>query len=153
MLLSLRCHRPVRRVALVAVLGACAHHARADGAATVDAAGQIRARSVALAAAEGRKDVAAVLPYFTEDVVVHAAGAPPITGRDGVRRFYDEAFKAPIVTFTGTVTTVTVARAGDLAYETGVNRFVIATPEARSRTSASTSRCGRRPGASGGSRC
>jgi ketosteroid isomerase-like protein len=87
---------------------------------------RIRARSRQLVDAEGRKDVDKILPFYTQDAVSQPPGAPAAEGHAAIRKFYADFYQAvPLVSFTATINTVNVAQAGDLAYETGINRFLI----------------------------
>lgn len=92
------------------------------------AASRIRQASARLAAAEARRDVEAAVAFFSRDAIVHPPGAPAIVGREGVRKFYEQGFTLPFVSFTSTTSHVEVARGGDMAVETGVNRFVFGGP-------------------------
>lgn len=73
---------------------------------------------------EVRRDIDASLSYMTEDVVVHAEGAPPIVGIDGTRAMYEEFFKVPYVDLEILPRNVVVAASGDFAYDIGPFNFV-----------------------------
>jgi ketosteroid isomerase-like protein len=84
----------------------------------------ISARTEEWFADEVRRDIDASLSYMTEDVVVHAEGAPPIVGIDGTRAMYEEFFKIPYVDLEFLPRDVVVAASGDFAYDIGPFNFV-----------------------------
>jgi uncharacterized protein (TIGR02246 family) len=86
---------------------------------------EIRARSREVVAAEVRKDLEAVMPYYADSAVVHMEGAPAIRGHSAIRQVYRDFFSAPMTFDGATITDIQVARSGDLAYETGTNQFTI----------------------------
>ena len=119
--------RLARRVGHCAVLFAVtACQPRAEppvDARTAEA--EIRARSQTIVAAEIRKDLETVMPFYAESAVIHMEGSPAIRGDTAIRRVYADLFGAPM-TFDSAVTTdIRVARSGELAYETGVNHFTM----------------------------
>ena len=83
----------------------------------------MRERSRALVRAEAQKNFNAALTFWADDAVVHFEGTPAITGHQGIRQAYEQGFQPPLVDFDATITHITVARSGELAYETGVNHF------------------------------
>lgn len=87
------------------------------------AADEIRARSHAIAAAEARKDIETALTFWEENAVVHFEGTPAVVGKAGLRAVYQQFFASGFLEFTPAITSVEVARSGDLAYETGVNNI------------------------------
>ena len=106
---------------LVALTG-CARDPVPDLAQEIEA---LQARAVALAAAEAAMDRDAALAFWSEDAVMHLAGSPPIVGRAAVADLYEQVF-AQIVEFEATSTQIELAAAGDLAWELGTNRTVVA---------------------------
>ena len=105
--------RVLSGVLAVALASSAAPFARAETAES-----EVRARSRGVAAAEERLDVDAVMPFWAEDAVVHFAGAPPLVGRDSIRKMYADAFPK-LKSFRGETTDVHVSSSGDLAWETG----------------------------------
>jgi ketosteroid isomerase-like protein len=90
----------------------------------------VRARSEGVAAAEAAFDVAAALAFWADDAIVQGAGTPQIQGKDAIGELYREYFESGMLKeFSGTTSHLEVSAAGDLAYEYGVNRFVVAGPE------------------------
>lgn len=120
----MRLGRRVGQYALLFAVAACQRRVEtAVDARTAEA--EIRARSQAVVAAEIRKDLESVMPFYADSAVIHMEGAPAIRGHTAIRRVYADFFGAPM-TFDRAVTTdIRVARSGDLAYETGVNHFTM----------------------------
>jgi ketosteroid isomerase-like protein len=110
----------------VSVLVAC-------GAPPVDVTAEteaVRARSEQVVAAEAAFDVEAALTFWADDAVVQPAGAPQIQGKAALGDLYRQIFGSGMVKeFSGTTSHLEVSAAGDLAYEYGVNRMVLAGPE------------------------
>lgn len=110
----------------ITVLGACSGP-RVDVAAETAA---VRARSQALAAVEASQNTEGALAYWAQDAIVQPAGAPQIQGREAVRALYNSFFGGgQLKKFEGTTTQLQVSQGGDLAYEYGVNRMVLAGPK------------------------
>lgn len=109
-----------------AVLAAC-------GTPQVDVAAEreaVRARSEGVVAAEAAFDVGGALEFWAEDAVVQGAGMPQIQGKEAIDALYRQYFESGMLKeFSGTVSHLEVSAAGDIAYEYGVNRFVVAGPE------------------------
>lgn len=107
--------------------------AAACGGPTVDLEAEratLHARSEALVAAEAAQDLETVLTFWAPDAVVQPAGTPQIRGIDAVEDLYRSFFDSGVLKeFQGTATHLHVAASGDLAWETGVNRMVLAGPE------------------------
>ena len=78
----------------------------------------IRANSRAVAEAEARKDADAVMPYWTEDAVVHFNGESTLQGRDAIGKMYRERLPR-LETFRAETNSVEVSPGGGLAWETG----------------------------------
>lgn len=111
-------------VLAAAALSACA-------GPTTDIAAEeaaVRARSHALATAEASENIDAALAFFAEDAVIQAAGNPQIQDLATMRTVYGGVFLS-IKTFQGTTSKVIVAQSGDLAWEYGINRIVLGTPQ------------------------
>ena len=93
-----------------------------------DAERALHVRSDAFQAAESAQDAQRSTSFWTADAVVHLSGAPVLAGRDAVAALYRQFFSGGMKEIRGTPTHVEMARSGDLAYETGVNRIVLRTP-------------------------
>ncbi|HWP38116.1 MAG TPA: DUF4440 domain-containing protein [Gemmatimonadales bacterium] len=110
----------------VAVLGACSGP-RVDVAAETAA---VQARSKAVAAAEAAQNTEGALAFWADNAVVQPAGAPQIQGREAIRALYNSFFgTGQLKEFEGTTKHIEVSEAGDLAWEYGVNRMVLAGPK------------------------
>jgi ketosteroid isomerase-like protein len=98
-----------------------------DVAAEMEA---VRARSEGVVAAEAAFDVPGAMAFWANDAIVHGAGAPQIEGKEAIDDLYRQYFESGMLKeFSGTTSHLEVSAAGDLAYEYGVNRFVLAGPE------------------------
>ena len=93
------------------------------GADLQSGARDLRERSTRIAALEDQKNIDSVLTFYDAEAVIQAPGAPPVRGREAIRRLYEEFRKIPFVAFKPSITTLEVGAGGDLGYETGVNRF------------------------------
>lgn len=106
--------------------------AAATGAASDPTAAEraLHARSDAFQAAESAMDAPRATSFWAADAVVQPAGAPAVVGRDAVGALYRQWFGSgtTVKELRGTPSRVEMARSGDLAYETGVNRIVFRTP-------------------------
>ena len=88
----------------------------------------VRARTQALAAAEASKNTDASLAFYAEDAINQTPGNPQIQDLASIRKAYDGTW-ASIKSFQGTTSKITVSRSGDLAWEYGINRIVIGSPQ------------------------
>ncbi len=113
-------HRPLIGAAIL-LLGACAGP-QVDIEAETAA---IRERGEALVAAESAMDTEASLAFWTPDAIVQGHAMPQMAGHDGLRTVY-QGFFAALAEFGSTTTHIEVAASGDLAWEYGVNRSVVA---------------------------
>lgn len=105
----------VRRIGLAAAV-ALAGSLSAHGETPAEA--EVRARSRAIAEAEARLDADAVMPFWTQDAVVHFAGAEPIVGREAIHKMYADVFPK-LKSFRGEATEIHASAGGDMAWETG----------------------------------
>ena len=106
----------------IAALTGCARDSALDVAHEIET---LQGRAAALAAAEAAMDSNAALGFWSDDAVMHLAGSPPIVGRAAVAALYEQVF-AQIVEFEANSTQIELAAAGDLAWELGTNRTVVA---------------------------
>ena len=102
-----------------------------------DAEAAIRARSRAVAEAEANKDAAAVMPYWTEDAVVHFNGEAPLRGKAAIGAMYRERLPR-LETFRAETNSIEVAPGADMAWETGTTFVTL--PSASGSPVASTSK-------------
>ena len=90
----------------------------------------VRTRSEGVVAAEAAFNVAEALAFWAEDAIVQPAGAPQIQGKEAIGDLYRQFYESGLLKeFSGTTSHLEVSAAGDLAYEYGVNRMVLAGPE------------------------
>lgn len=88
----------------------------------------IRARGEALVAAESAMDTQASLAFWAPDGIIQGQAMPLAQGREELAAVYDGFFQA-VAEFGSTTTRIDVAAGGDMAWEYGVNRAVMAGPD------------------------
>lgn len=106
------------------VLGACA-------APTVDPDAEreaIRARGAGVVAAEVAEDTQAALAFWAPDAIAQGHGIPQAQGHEEIAGVY-AGFFAAVDEFGSTTTRIDVAASGDMAWEYGINRAVVAGPD------------------------
>ena len=87
----------------------------------------IRARSEAVVAAEAALDVETAIGFWADDAILQPAGSPQLQGKSAILDLYRQYFESGMVKeFSGTATHIEVSSSGDLGYEFGVNRMVLA---------------------------
>ena len=89
---------------------------------------EVGARGRACASAEAAKDIERALACWAEDAVVQPPASPQIQGLGQIRVLYAKFFTG-LKTYTATTAHLEISRAGDLAFEYGVDRAVYATPQ------------------------
>jgi ketosteroid isomerase-like protein len=115
--------------ALLPTLGCASMGNTSTSSGLVAAETSLHARSDGLQAAETALDGKRAIAFWAEDAVVQGAGIPAVTGRTAIGNLYHEFFTTMgVKELVGTPSRLEMARSGDLAYETGVNRMVIRTP-------------------------
>jgi ketosteroid isomerase-like protein len=103
--------------------------ASAGSSVSGEAERTLHARSDGLQAAESAFDAQRATAFWAPDAVIQPAGAPAVVGRDAIGALYKGFFSSgAIKELRGTPSHVAMAKSGDLAYETGVNRIVLKTP-------------------------
>lgn len=90
----------------------------------------IRARGEALVAAESAMDTNAALEFWAPQGLAQGHGMPQTQGRDELAAMYAGFFGA-VTEFGSTTTAIDVSSGGDMAWEYGINRAVIAGQEGR----------------------
>ena len=87
----------------------------------------LQARTKGVVAAEVAFDVPEALKYWAEDAIMQPAGSPLIKGKKAIRELYKQYFESGhLREFSGVSSHLEMAGSGDLAYEYGVNRMVLA---------------------------
>lgn len=115
--------------ALLPALGCATTGSTPAQAGLVAAESTLHERSRGLQAAETALDGNRAIAFWADDAVVQPAGMPAVTGRAAIGKLYHEFFTTMgVKELIGTPSRVEMARSGDLAYETGVNRIVVRTP-------------------------
>ena len=101
-----------------------------DAAGSSDHVADVRARSEAVVAAEAAFDVDAAIEFWAEDAILQPAGGPQLQGKSDILDLYRQYFESGMIKdFSGKATHIEVSSSGDLAYEFGVNRMVLAGDE------------------------
>ncbi len=89
----------------------------------------VRARSAGIVAAESAFDIDGSLAFWAPDGVLLPADGPPAVGREAVRALFEQFFGPGVKSFGSTTTYTEVSERGDMAWEYGVNRLVLTTPD------------------------
>jgi ketosteroid isomerase-like protein len=112
-------------IALVTSQAGCA--ARSAAVPASDLQHDFDVRSEALQRSESAKDVDLIMTYWAPDAVLHVDGAPAIQGAAAIRQAYVGMLPS-IGAIRSERTGVSIARSGDVAYETGTNFITANTP-------------------------
>lgn len=78
----------------------------------------IRATDAQWAQAVKAKDAERAASFWSNDASIVMPGAPPVQGKDAIRKFVADAFKSPEFSVTWETSKIEVAGSGDLAYQT-----------------------------------
>jgi ketosteroid isomerase-like protein len=90
----------------------------------------VRARSEAVTAAEAAMDRDKAMSFWAEDAIYQPVSAPQVQGRDTISQLYKRYLETSgIKIVSGKASQIVVSQSGDLAYETGVNRYTYGTPK------------------------
>lgn len=122
------CEAGIACVSLLAALGGCSSSAVPDLA---KAEAEVRAADAQWREAAAAHDLERTVSYWSDDAQLLVPGAPPIVGRDAIRKFVSDAFAAPDFSITWVIDKVTIAKGGDLAYGTGTNQISLTTPDGK----------------------
>ena len=102
----------------------CCDTPKVDVSAETEA---LRARSDGIVGAEAALDVEGSLTFYAKDAIVQPAGAPQIRGHEAIAGNYRQFFEGgQLKEFSAKGSHLTVSQGGDLAYEYGVSRTVLA---------------------------
>ena len=80
---------------------------------------QIRALDSAYFAAVKAKDAKAIAAIYTEDAVSQVPNAPALRGADAIIKYYQDFFKTPQLTMSGSPETIRISNDGTMAYDAG----------------------------------
>ena len=123
----LRFLRTLSCLFLAWMLTVCTSPARINVAAEADS---VRARSEAVTAAEAALNRDKAMSFWAEDAIYQPVGAPQVQGRDTISDLYKRFLETSgIKNVSSKASQIVVAQSGDLAYETGVNRYTFGTPK------------------------
>ena len=89
----------------------------------------VRARSEGIVAAESAMDIEGSLAFWAPDGVALPPNAPPFVGHEALRALYAQFFNPSVKSFGSTTTHTEVSESGDMAWEYGINRMVLTSPD------------------------
>jgi ketosteroid isomerase-like protein len=115
-------------VGIAAMLTACSGPT-SDSRVADEAA--IREADAASLRAIAAKQVDATVSFYDEQASILMPNAPIVTGREGIRKVWEQMFAMPGLNFAPKTTKLEVARSGDLAYTQGTYEFTAADPQGR----------------------
>jgi uncharacterized protein (TIGR02246 family) len=78
----------------------------------------IRATDAAWAVAVKARDAERAASFWSDDASIIMPGAPPVEGKDAIKKFVSDALNMPDFTITWETVKIEVAASGDLAYQT-----------------------------------
>lgn len=88
----------------------------------------IRVRGEGVVAAESAKDTEGALSFWAPDGIIQGHGMPQAQGHEELSALYAGFFGA-VEEFGSTTTRIEVASSGEMAWEYGINRAVMAGPD------------------------
>jgi uncharacterized protein (TIGR02246 family) len=91
----------------------------------------IREADAASLRAIAAKQVDTTVSYYDEQASILMPNAPIVTGREQIRKAWEQMFAIPGFNLAPKTTKVEVARSGDLAYAQGTYEFAAAAPQGR----------------------
>jgi uncharacterized protein (TIGR02246 family) len=91
----------------------------------------IRAADARWLAAAQARDLEGSLSYWSDDAILMVAGAPPMAGKEAIRRYVVGAFAIRDFSISWATDRVWVAKSGDIAYATGTTRISMTTPDGK----------------------
>ncbi len=94
----------------------------------------IREANRAWLAAEREGNVDAIMSFIAEDAVFQPQEAPPFSGLETIRQFYEDFFSLGGVDISAGPEEVVLSSSGDLAYDIGTNYLVTEGPEGQTRS-------------------
>ena len=125
--------RPLAVASMVIGYAAC----MSAPAQTVDLAAEeaaVRARSAEIVAAEDGKNVDAAVAFYLDDAIIQAPNAPMARGAAAIREFYTQMVTMPYTDLSSEPVDIQVAASGDMAFEHGINRITLPSPDGSSVT-------------------
>jgi len=97
----------------------------------------IRANDTDWAKAAAAKDLDKCVSYYADDAIAIAPGQPAISGKDGLRKFIQGLLAVPNMQLTINISSVDVARSGDLAVDRGSVDTTVTDKKGKAKTSTS----------------
>jgi len=86
-------------------------------------------------AASQAHDLERTLPFWSDDATILGPDAPPVAGKDAIRKYVAGAFAIPGFSILWTTEKIEVAQSGDLAYSTGTDRISMSGPDGKTISS------------------
>jgi ketosteroid isomerase-like protein len=111
---------------LVIATAACSGRVQSDSRAADQAA--IREADAAALRAIAAKQIDAIVSYYDEQASLLMPNAPIVTGKEQIRKTWEQMFTIAGFHFAPTTTKIEVARSGDLAYAQGTYQFSASNP-------------------------
>ena len=114
---------------VIVTMIACADRVESDSRSLDEAA--IREADAASVKAIAAKQVNATVSYYDEEASILMPNAPIVTGREEIRKAWEQMFATPGFNLAPKTTKVEVARSGDLAYSQGTYEFTANDPQGK----------------------
>ena len=111
---------------VVMMMTACAGRVGSDSRAADEAA--IREADAASIKAIAARQVVATVSYYDDGASILMPNAPIVTGKEEIRKAWEQMFAIPGFHLAPTTTKIEVARSGDLAYAQGTYDFTASDP-------------------------
>ena len=89
----------------------------------------IREADIAWSNAAVAKQLDTILPYYTDDASIYPANAPMATGKDAIRKVWEQLVQLPGFSVHWQPTQVEAARSGDLGYSRGTYEMTMNDPK------------------------
>ncbi|MBI1895701.1 MAG: DUF4440 domain-containing protein [Acidobacteria bacterium] len=106
--------------------GACSREPAVNVAAEETA---IRDADTAWSNAASAKQLEQTISYYAADASVHPPNAPMATGKESIRKFWEQLFNAPGSSIRWQPAKTVVAKSGDLAYSQGTYDLTMNDPQ------------------------
>jgi uncharacterized protein (TIGR02246 family) len=112
------------RLRLLAIVLASAAVQGCSGSKVVipaDEEAAVRRTDAAWLAVAAAHDVNRTLPFWADDATIMVPGAPPVVGKEAIRKYVADSFSIPGFSISWKTEKVEVSQSGDLAFSTGTN--------------------------------
>jgi len=123
---------PVCAAVFAVIMAGCSMQPRVNVALEKAA---IRLADANWLAASQARDLERTLPFWSDDATILGPDAPPVAGKDAIRKYVAGAFATPGFSIIWTTEKIEVAQSGDLAYSTGTDRISMTGPDGKTISS------------------